>query len=72
MGTAGGSIRLMVLGGALLVASWLILLGLTIRLLGPNLVLALLAFGGSLVGLLTGMGGAFGYARLIRHRNSGP
>jgi len=58
----GGSVRLIVLGGAVLLASWLFLLLLTIRLLTPSLPLALLAYAGSVAGLTIGVFGAVRYA----------
>jgi uncharacterized membrane-anchored protein len=62
MGAWGGSVRLIVLGGTVLVASWLFLLLLTIRLLPPSLPLALVAYAGSVAGLAIGVFGAVRYA----------
>ena len=58
-----GSFRLIVLGGSILLASWLLVLLLTIRLLTPSLPLALAAYGGSVAGLAIGLFGAVRYAR---------
>ena len=58
----GRSVRLIVLGGSVLLTSWLFLLLLTIRLLTPSLPLALLAYAGSVAGLTIGVFGAVRYA----------
>ncbi len=57
-----GSVRLIVLGGSVLLTSWVFLLVLTIRLLPPSLPLALLAYAGSVAGLAIGVFGAVRYA----------
>jgi len=57
-----GSVRLIVLGGSVLLTSWLLLLLQTIRILTPSLPLALLAYGGSVAGLAIGVFGAVRYA----------
>lgn len=58
-----GSVRMIVLGGSVLLASWLFLLLLTIRFLTPSLPLALLAYAGSVAGLAIGVFGT------VRHAN---
>jgi hypothetical protein len=63
----GGSVRLIVLGGSVLLTSWFFLLLLTIRFLTPSLPLALLAYAGSVAGLAIGVFGAVRYA----HRAEG-
>jgi hypothetical protein len=57
----GGSVRLIVLGGAVLLTSWFFLLLLTIRFLPPSLPLALLAYAASVAGLAIGVFGAVRY-----------
>ncbi|OLC31176.1 MAG: hypothetical protein AUH31_03085 [Armatimonadetes bacterium 13_1_40CM_64_14] len=57
-----GSVRLIVLGGTVLLTSWFLLLLLAIRLLPPSLLLALLAYAGSVAGLAIGVFGAVRYA----------
>ena len=57
-----GSVKLIVLGGSVLLTSWLFLLVLTIRLLPPSLPLSLLAYAGSVAGLAIGVFGAVRYA----------
>ncbi len=61
-----GSVRLIVLGGAVLLTSWLFLMVLTIRLLTPSLPLVLLAYAGSVAGLAIGVFGAVRYAHQAR------
>jgi hypothetical protein len=60
----GGSVRLIVLGGSVLLTSWFFLLLLTIRFLTPSLPLALLAYAGSVAGLAIGV---FGAVRCAHH-----
>ncbi len=57
-----GSVRLIVLGGTVLLTSWLFLLLLTIRLLSPSLPLVLIAYAGSVAGLAIGVFGVVRYA----------
>ncbi len=57
-----GSVRLIVLGGTVLLTSWLLLLLLAIRLLTPSLPLALVVYAGSVAGLAIGVFGAVRYA----------
>ncbi len=57
-----GSAKLIVLGGSVLVTSWLLLLLVTIRRLPPSLPLSLAAYAGSVAGLAIGVFGAFRYA----------
>ncbi len=62
MWTWRGSVRLIVLGGSVLLTSWLLLLLLTIRLLIPSFPLALVVYAGSVAGLAIGAFGAVRYA----------
>jgi hypothetical protein len=63
-----GSGRLIILGGTLLLVSWLLLLLQAIRLLSPSLPHALIAYVGSLAGLVIGMFGALQHAHQGRSR----
>lgn len=67
-----GSVRLVILGGSALLASWLLLLLLTIRFLTPSLPLALLAFAGSVAGLAIGVFGAVRYTHQTDSRGQPP
>lgn len=62
---------LMVVGGVLLVASCLILLLMVIRVIPPNLLLSLVAYGASLAGLILGIFGGVEYARRPRRETRG-
>lgn len=62
------SVRLIILGGTLLLASWILLLLQTIRLLPPSLPMALIAYAVSVAGLVIGMFGTFHHARQGRGR----
>jgi uncharacterized membrane protein len=58
----------MILGCTLLLASWMVLLALTIRLLAPSFLIALVAYGSSVAGLVMGVFGAFQYVHQVRSR----
>jgi hypothetical protein len=58
----------MILGGTVLLASWLLLLLLTIRLLTPGFPITLFAYAGSVAGLAIGAFGAVQSARQARRQ----
>lgn len=59
-------LRLLALGLAILLASWLLLFLTTLRIVPPNLFLSLLAYAASLAGLFLGLVGLAGYLRTRR------
>jgi len=62
---------LMVLGGALLVASCLVVLLMVVREIAPSLLLGLVAYGASLGGLITGIFGDVEYVHRGRRESRG-
>ena len=60
------SLKLMAVGLALLVASWLVILFMVIRLIEPSLLLSLGAYAASVVGLTVGL---FGVAQYVGGRS---
>lgn len=56
-------LRLMVIGLVLLLASWLVLLMMVIKLIAPSMPLSLIAYAASVGGLAIGVFGAIQYAR---------
>jgi len=65
------ALGLMVFGGALLVASCLVLLLMVIRAIAPSLLLSLVVYGASLGGLVIGIFGAVEYAHRGRRESRG-
>jgi hypothetical protein len=59
-------LRLLALGLAILLASWLLLFLTTLRIVPPNLFLSLFAYAASLSGLFLGLVGLAGYLRTRR------
>ncbi len=57
-------LRLMVIGFALLLVSWLVLLLTVIKLIAPSLPLILIAYATSVAGLVIGL---FGTVQFVRH-----
>lgn len=56
-------LKLMALGFALLVASWLVILFMVIRLIEPSLLLSMGAYAASVAGLVVGLLGVAQYVR---------
>ncbi len=57
-------IRLMVVGFALLLGSWLVLLLTVVKLIAPSFLLSLIAYAASVAGLVIGF---FGTIQYVRH-----
>ena len=63
-------LKLMALGFALLVASWLVILLMVIGQITPSLLLSMGAYGATVAGLTVGFFGVAQYVRRSRHEGS--
>ncbi len=59
-------VRLMVIGFALLLGSWLVLLLTVIKLIAPSFLLSLIAYAASVAGLVIGLFDTVQYVRQTR------
>lgn len=59
-------LKLIILGFALLLGSWSVLLLTVIKLIAPSFLLSLLAYGTSVAGLVIGLVGTIQYVRQTR------